>query len=461
MRQVGYRPPKKIIDKGLSENENKVVLEAIKLLAQTGFPEDIGLLDKVLDSDESVVKSSAVAARLDLLYREKPNDAFREYAEIGGDTPIFITVASKEVNLSVDIDVLLESLKSLHTEVRRFTTGYLRTLKRLESEAARGLLEDADSEVRRQALWALVELDEKITSGQVRRLFPPQKTTWLRTFSLWGSSIGYDYGSHSIQNEFFAAILKQTSPEEILASLETYDSDNEVAYRYLAINHFELIESRIRPDLDNKFISMVGELEQRGWESSTVDFVKAKMIGAALAGLAEHGNESDLKYAREFLGKTNLNKSDPEAVKLLVKYGDTSDVDKLIDAALACGTETRRLAFEGALKLADEKIRILELMLKEGDGKTAGKAAEELWVLDQTRVREISRAMLSADDDYKRLRGLAILIKFCEKAELEALLDEYMATSPHYYNVVTWLDKTLYAPGRYGEFFRNELLERL
>jgi hypothetical protein len=251
------------------------------------------------------------------------------------------------------------------------------------------------------------------------------------------------------------------SPEEILTSLDTYNSDNEVAYRYLAINHFELIESRIRPDLDSEFSNLVSELGQKGWPRDTVDFVKARMIGAALAGLAEHGNESDLKYAREFLGKTNLNMADPEAVKLLVKYGDTTDVERLLEVASTSGSGTQRLAFECALSLSDDKIAVLEIMLREGDGKSAGKAAEELWVLDQARVREISRAMLGKDDVNKRLRGLAVLIKFCEKVELEALLDEYMATSPHYYNVVTWLDKTLYAPGRYGELFRKELLEQL
>jgi len=461
MTQTGFRPPQKIIEKGLSENESEVVLKVIELLAHTGIPEDIGLLDKVLDSNESAIKSSAVAARLDLLYREDPNNAFREYIKVGGNTPIFIDVASKETNLSVDEAVLLESLKSPHTEVRRFATGYLRTLKKLDSGTARGLLEDEDSEVRRQALWALVELGEKITVGQIKRLFPPQKPTRSLGFGLFSGGLGYDYRSRSFYTEFFEAILKQTSPEEILALLDTYNSDNEMSYRYLAVNHFDVIESRIRSDLDNEFVNLTSELDPKLWESDTIDFVKAQMIGAALAGLAEHGNESDLKYARKFVGNTRHNTADPEAVKLLVKYGDISDVQRLLEVARTSGRETRQIAFEGALRLANEKTAILEIMLKEGDGKTAAKAAEQLWVLDEARAREISRSMLNEDASDKRLRGLALLVTFCTKAQLEALLDEYIATSPHYYNVVAWLDKTLYAPGRYGEFFRKELLKLL
>jgi len=277
---------------------------------------------------------------------------------------------------------------------------------------------------------------------------------------LWGG-IGYDYATESIYNGFFVAILKQTSPEQILASLDTYHYNINIAYRYLAVKHFQLIESRIRSDLDNEFVNLISQLDQKIWKRETIDFVKGQMIEAALAGLAEHGNESDVKYARKFVGKTRHNTADPEAVKLLVKYGDISDVEKLFEVALASETETSRLAFEGTLKLAEEKIPVLETMLRKGDGKTAGKAAEELWVLDEDRVRDISRAMLNADHTDKRLRGLALLVKFCTKAQLEALLDEYIATSPHYYNVVAWLDKTLYAPGRYGEFFRKELLKLL
>lgn len=461
MTKTGFHPPKEIIETVLSDSENEVVLKAIELLAYTGLPQDTRLLDKALESKESAIKSAAVAARLDMLYREDPNNAFHEYAQVGGNTPIFVNAVSEKVNLSVGEVVLLESLKSPHTQVRRFIANCLRSQAKLDAKTARSLLGDADSEVRRLALWALVEAGEKITAGQVRELFPPKRTTLLGSFGLFGSSIRHDYESHSIQNEFCVAILKQRSPEEILASLETYDSDNDVAYHYLAVNHFELIESRIRSDLDNEFAGLISELEHKGWERSTVDFVKAKMIRAALAGLAAHGNESDVRYARKFLGKTCFNTADPEAAKLLLKYGDISDVEKLIEVALASGGETRQPALEGALKLTNDKIPVLEIMLKEGDAKTAGKAANELWVLDEARVREISKAMLNADDTDKRLRGLAIWVKFCKKVELEALLDEYIATSPHYYNVVTWLDKTLYAPGRYGEFFRNELLGHL
>jgi len=459
MVKMNYRPLSEILEENLSDNDSDVVLEAIKLLAATGLPEDIQLLDKALDSEESEITKSAVAAHLDLLNRAKPNEAFREYAEIGGNIPMFIDRGSKELDLLVDDDVLLESLNSKHTEVRRFVMGYLRALKRLNIDQARCFLKDADWEIRRQALWRLVDLGEKVTVGQIKKLAPPPPPRASRPLglSLLGGYSDYHYTGPNVLDEFYLPILKQSPPEDTVALLDTYTSKIEVAYRYLAVNHFELIEFRIRRDLDEDFAHITSELEQKGWNTDTVDFVKAQMIESALVGLVEHGNESDLTYARKFLGKTRHNTADLEALKLIEKYGDVSDVENLVEVALKSGTSTQ-LAFDVALKFADNRIAILEIMLNEGDGKTAGKAAEELWTLEPIRIRELSRAMLYEEDVDKRLKGLAILIKFDEKDKLEALLDEYMTTYPHYYNVVSCLDKVLYAPGRLGELFRNELL---
>ncbi|MFB0533619.1 MAG: hypothetical protein ACETWR_01415 [Anaerolineae bacterium] len=44
---------------------------------------------------------------------------------------------------------------------------------------------------------------------------------------------------------------------------------------------------------------------------------------------------------------------------------------------------------------------------------------------------------------------------------MEKMLDEYYDNRFYYYNVVTWLDRYLFAPGRYGEFLRNQLIRIL
>lgn len=461
LNKTGYVPSEEIIKKGLGDSDSKVVLETIKLVERSGLSQYVGLLNSVIESSESEVRNSAITARLDLVFRDNPNDAFSEFIERGIDPPQFLIAGLENLDLGVDTDKLVKALESRQTQARRFAASYLRKAGKLATETARALLEDTDMEVKRQALWVLVESGEKITVGQIRKLFPQGRKRTLLS--------GYlSYGSHRAFEEFFPFILRQTPLEQTLSSLDFYGTYDYRAYRFLALEHFSLIESRIRADLDNKFETLKSESDLRrkqeyvsiNWEDDTVDFVRSQFIAAALGGLAQHGNQDDIKYAREFIGNTRHNTADPEAVQLLVKYGDSSDVERLLEAASRDYGETKRIALEGALKFSADKSLILEIMLKEGDKATSEKAANELWSLEQRRVRKVAKDLLNEDNTDKRMRGIGVLVKFCGKEELEDLLDEYIGGTTYYYNVVTWLDRTLYAPGRYGETFKKELIEK-
>lgn len=454
LTKTGYVPSEDIIKKGLRDSDSKVVLETIKLVERLGLSQHVGLLDSAIDSSESEVRNSAIAARLDLVFRENPNDAFREFIERRIDPPPCLIAGLLKPDLGVEHDKLVKALDSSHTQARRFAASYLRKAGKLATETARALLDDPDMEVRSQALWVLVESGEKITVGQIRKLFPKeQKTTLLGGF--------FSYGSYRAFEEFFPVVLRQTPPEQTLSSLDFYGTYDYRAYRFLAVEHFELIESRIRSDLDDNFETLMRDSGDIDLKPDLVDFVRGKFISAALAGLAEHGNKEDVKYAREFLGNTRHNTADPEAVQILIKYGDTSDVEKLLEAASRGHGENKRIALEGALRLGADKGHILETMFTEGDKATAEKATKELWSFNKNRLRKLAKDFLNENDADKRLRGIATLVKFCGKEELEALLDEYMGGTTYYYNIVTWLDRTLYAPGRYGESFKKELIEKL
>lgn len=466
LNKTGYVPSEEIIKKGLGDDDSKVVLETIKLIERSGLSQHVGLLDSAIESSESEIRNSAIAARLDLIFSENPNDAFREFIERGIDPPPCLIAGLVNQDLGIEPDELVKALDSRQTQARRFAVNYLKKTGKLTREKARFLLEDPDMEVRRQALWILIDSDEKITLDQIGKIFPLEKKG--RTHTLLGGYLSYGY--YTAFNEFFPVVLKHTPPEQILSLLDFYGTYDYRAYRFLALEHFRLIESRVRTDLDNKFETLKSESELRrkqeyvsiNWEDDTVDFVRSQFIAAALGGLAQHGNQNDIRYAREFLGKTRHDTADPEAVQIIAKYGDLSDVERILEVASKSHSENKRIALEVALKLGADKGLILEIMLKEGDGATAEKAASELWSLEQGRVRKVAKDLLNVDNTDKRLRGLAVIVKFCGKEELEDLLDEYMVGGATlYYNVVTWLDRTLYAPGRYGESFKKELIEKL
>jgi hypothetical protein len=67
------------------------------------------------------------------------------------------------------------------------------------------------------------------------------------------------------------------------------------------------------------------------------------------------------------------------------------------------------------------------------------------------------KALLYADNTEIRTYALAYLTNVLSEDELEKLLSEYSSAGRYYYNVVTWLDRWLYAPKKLRDSFRKEL----
>jgi len=74
---------------------------------------------------------------------------------------------------------------------------------------------------------------------------------------------------------------------------------------------------------------------------------------------------------------------------------------------------------------------------------------------------EIAEILLKSEIEDRRLDGVAILLHYLNETELEKFLDDYLKQDTYYYNVVTWLDKCLYAVGSFKDLFKSKLLSRL
>jgi hypothetical protein len=74
---------------------------------------------------------------------------------------------------------------------------------------------------------------------------------------------------------------------------------------------------------------------------------------------------------------------------------------------------------------------------------------------------EIAEILLKSEIEDRRLDGLSILLSSLNEIELEKFLDDYLSQGTYYYNVVTWLDKCLYAVGAFKDLFKSKMLARL
>jgi HEAT repeat protein len=454
LADIGYPAPRPVLENGLNDKDDDVVLQAIRLLRASGQTANLDLLSPLVSSDKWQVRDAAVAAQIEMLYLEDPNHAFSELVSREVEVPPLLSIAASEMNLKVDKELLLQTLDGAEASVRSFAARYLRRAKMLPKEICEKLLDDTHADVRKEGLFGLIELGEDVSTELAKEVLPK---------------------ASSAVDEVISLILRRRDADDLLSSLGWHQLNGDDSYRVLATEHFELLEPRIRSDLDHEFRTLRSESEEQlraklgeaaadliiqGW-NKVGNFMKSEYISAALAGLVQNGQPEDVRFARKFLGVTYHNIADPEAIRLLRRFGDPSDAEDLLRVASNTYGETKRLAAKTALKLSPGLEGVLPEMLEHNDKEIAAIAAQALLSVQSPQNIELAQRLLLSENAEIRLAGLSVLARHLNHSELEKTLDEYYGNRFYYYNVVTWLDRYLFAPSRYGEFFRNQLINML
>jgi len=460
-----YKPPLDLIKKGLAASDEDIILNAIRLLRDTENADYIDLLEPLIKNNESRVQNHAIITRIELIYPKDPNAAFNELITSGTDVPPLIYKTLEFMDLKVDTSSLINALGHGSTSVRRFSAQYLRKAKLLKSDAANNMLADTDAIVRKEGILALIELGANYDLNFVDELFrsvrQPQ-TGWLTT--------------EVNPKDIYPLLLKNSEPSELLASLDFFTGHGGDYYRFLAIEHFEIIEPRIRSDLDDKFEQLITDSATRmrqdygdraqslidGWDQELIDFQKAVFITAALTGLAKNGTKDDIKYAHKYLGNTRHNFADYSSISIIAKYGDNSDVEELVQlASTIFNEEIIKHAILAALDLSSDNVELVKKLITNDKLPIAKIAMQHIINYEPDVKINLAKDSLYSDRDQLRLIGVAVLINVLNEASLKELLNEYLKSPKYYYNVVSWFDKYLYAPDRYKTYFKEQISNNL
>jgi len=464
-----YKSNREIIESGLAENDENIIVDSIRLIRNAEKEEYLELLEPFIQNEKSRIRETAIEVKIELLYLKDPNQGFSFLIESGTKIPPLIDSKFYTLGLQVNPDLLFEGLKGSETPIRRFCAKYLRKSKLLSKDYCYGLLKDPDSLVRKEGLLELIELGEKIDMEFIKKLFPEPRQSG-RGLLGYGSSF-----SDVKADDFIPMLFRKRSSENLLSQLDFYNVNSEEAYRVLAVDYFQEVETRIRTDLDSEFETLKSESEiklreQYGdaaesiikkFKPEILDYIKASYISALLEGLALHGKKEDVKYARKYLGNTRNNMADYAAIKLLSQFGNSSDLNRLIEIASNSYGGTKELALEVAFKLSENKDELLKNLIEHEDKMISNFSIIKISRFDMIDKAEIARNLLASKDDEKRIKGLSILIINSSETELETLLDEYLNQQTYYYNVVTWLDKCLYSTGRYKSHFHTKIANLL
>lgn len=197
------------------------------------------------------------------------------------------------------------------------------------------------------------------------------------------------------------------------------------------------------------------------------DFMFERFRRAAYRVLAKHAEPSDTQFARSLLRNLRSDYYREElaqaAVEILTKHGDTNDVEPLKASISHAYPEARTDGAELILQLdpSHRSENIQYLVEMDDPDVIRGVLRYSLASPDGHLLDEAYNLLFSAKEQV-RLDTLAYLAHECSRENLETLLDEYPNTQNfYYYNVVSWLDRLLYAPEDLCDVYAAELKQRL
>jgi len=463
-----YKADLDILKKGLNDTDEYVIIEAISLIKNTKNIKYINLLEPFTNHKDSLIRDKAIEGKIELLYLKSPNEGFKYLIETGAKIPTLLNSKIENSDLNVDNILIIEAAKSSEVSIRRLCAKYLRKAKLLSKDICKELLKNPDPLVRKEGLLGLIDLDEKVDMDFIRKLFPEPKESNISAlaFALTTAEVSSD--------DFIPILFEKRTPEDLLSQIDFYEINEVEAYKFLAKKHFRFLKGRIRSDLNSEFETLKSESENKWIEKygeagkiilkrfkpELINFIKSSYISAALDGLSMHGQQEDVKYARKYLINKKYKVDNFGALKIILRFGDKSDIEMLNKIALNSYGETKRIAIEAIFKFSEDRDSRLALIINK-DETIYKTSFQMLLKYDLPYKIEVAKILLKSEIEDRRLDGLSILLSSLNEIELEKFLDDYLSQDTYYYNVVTWLDKCLYAVGVFKDLFKSKMLSRL
>lgn len=292
------------------------------------------------------------------------------------------------------------------------------------------------------------------------------------------------------QDEMIFQLYRSYPLETLKEKIEYYSLHGDIAYKVLAVFHYEEVRGSIRKDIEenfqrleqervdyiNKLIldslndvqdsekpaivrSMTDRLKGRP-DENTSNFIKSRYTAAALSALSLHGTESDVFWARKLISSKYRNVK-LSAVQLLEKFGDISDLEVLLEVAENSYGILLHHACRTILKIqATPDSSLIVRMINSKQHDMVSFTINHLLNCN-IDVDSLLYKFLFNEKDYLRLQVLAYYVKKLTEDELKLFLIEYIDSGNYYYNVVCWLDRILYSPELLKQKYKKLLLKKI
>ena len=455
----------------------------LSYLGLVGRFEDLSIVNRACSDDNSSVCAAAESARILILIRYQPNDALVQLLENRVTISDLIITQFRNQSEFLSEENLLKGLKHQNSEIRLISLENLVDKKILSESQLRELINDKSTVIKRICYEEIIRLGGDVGLEELKTNFGEN---WI------------------LQNELLnllTAFFIHKPLQDLVNEVSEFSFDSYIAYKVIATEYFDCIAENIREDLENEFTNFAKEnitqriisqfkvhelldlakhevnIDEKNLINEHLDQIdkiiedrkkmfnkynKHQFIGAALSGLLLHGNYEDIKWGRKYLVKSSNITNSPqiEAIQIVEKYGDSSDVTALIDIAKESYGELSNLAAQAAIKLSSGINGAALELLRSEKSNLVRIAIKSFETEDRTKVREILEPFLRKENRLLHSYALLYFLKYSSHEELEDLLDRYLQER-YYYHVVCLIDRILYAHFPYREMYLNKFEDEL
>ena len=262
------------------------------------------------------------------------------------------------------------------------------------------------------------------------------------------------HGTGESDESMYTRLCSQTT-DALAQSIIWTEIESAVAYQIL-IERGSIDRETVRIDITNGFKRLHESFAQEWLElcgeeghklvarlDTYRDLIVTTFSEKALKGLALNPTPEDAPIARKMLSEFGTRSS---AMRILALAGSKQDLGLLVKAAETCFGDERARALAAVSRINND-ARLTFDTLFSSDSIELKRFA--VWLLPDIRerdAREISTSLLLHSDEQVRLGAVVYLGKILPRLAAEQLLDRYLQNDKYYYNVVTWLDRFVYAP---------------
>ena len=277
-------------------------------------------------------------------------------------------------------------------------------------------------------------------------------------------------------DEIRIEILKNKSQKELINLINWQQTTSHLSYIVLAELYSDSVRKIIRQDILDDFkgrekgfksewkrrYGEIAEMLLIGFNKDS-DYFKCSLYKSALKALSIIAQKEDLDIAEMVLDRSfpyyerEIHQS---ALNILSDLGNSKNVALLIEFSYR--TEYKELkvfAAELALRFSGRnKAEVIKSLI---DHDLPEIVKYILVNINKTLLANIEQTILNLlynKNDDIRVNSLSFYIRNSNRQKIEKLLSNYLKSDTYYYNIVCWLDRYLYCPGKLGDEFRKQLM---